>query len=400
MAGSAKAAVKVRAPLIGFMGFLGIADTSFIAPIISAYAISLGAQPLEASIIAALYSLVAIPSSFFSGLLVDRLGRRAALIIGLISDVAVMLLYAYSPNYIVLGAARLIHAAADSLIIPSIIATIGDLYSGRLGKPVGIFWTFIALGLIIGSGSASIIVNILGFRWVFLTLLLFMVLGVFTSIRMWPSTGRAAGVHRSITTLSKNLPTLLSAILPMLSTYMIIGAIVGSLAPALISYYGWGERSAAAQVGLYMVMSVSISIPFFYLSASMSEKRGPLTSLIIGSAAAASASLILSSGLGILQRTLSSILFGVALGFIYVGSTILVASLPSEGRGAGAGSHQAISLIGVALGAPLSGTLLQTHGLQAPFTATAIPALITLTYLTTRKTKKQPTPNQQTGAVV
>ncbi len=381
-----EAEYRARLPVIGFMGFLSIADTAFIAPIISAYSTLLGAPPFQASLIAALYSMVAIPSSIFSGFIVDRFGRRPCLIIGLIIDSIIIFSYSLSSSYIILGVVRSLHAVADSLIVPSIIATIGDIYHGRRGKPVGVFWTFTAIGIIIGSGTSSIIVNRMGFSWVFTTLASLMLAGFIISLKTWPPLG-GQKVSKPFIKLAKNIRTIISAVLPMFSIYMIIGAIVGSLSTALITHHGFEEHLAASQVGFYMALSVSISIPFFYLSARLSDEKGVWPTLIIGLILAATSSLTLSTGLGILQRIISAILFGAALGFVFVGSTVLITSLPRDVRGAGAGSHQSVSLIGVALGAPLSGALLQTYGPTAPFAAAAAPTLITLTYLV-RKTKK------------
>ncbi len=373
-------------PTIGFMGFLSIADTAFIAPVISAYSILLGASPFHASLIAALYSMVAIPSSILSGFVVDRLGRRPCLTAGLIIDAVIMLAYSFSINYIMLGAVRALHAVADSLIVPSIIATIGDVYHGRRGKPVGVFWTFTAIGIIIGSGTSSIIVSRMGFPWVFITLTTLMLIGFIISFKAWPNI-KGRRTPRQLTKLAKNIRTILSAVLPMFSIYIVIGTIVGSLSTALIMYYGFEERLAASQVGLYMALSVSVSIPFFYLSARLSDTRGARAALMIGLVSSIAASLTLTPGSGLPQRKISSILFGAALRFVFVGSPIPITGLPSDVRGAGAGSHQSVSLLGVALGAPLSGALLQAHGPSTPFTAAAIPALITLTYLA-GKTKK------------
>jgi hypothetical protein len=46
---------------IGAIGFVALIDTSMISPVIASYALSLGADELTASLIATLYSMIAIP---------------------------------------------------------------------------------------------------------------------------------------------------------------------------------------------------------------------------------------------------------------------------------------------------------------------------------------------------
>ncbi|MEO0217988.1 MAG: MFS transporter, partial [candidate division WOR-3 bacterium] len=75
---------RLESIIMIFVGFVGVLDTSFMIPIISIYAKSLGVSDFEAGFIAGFYSIVAIPSSIIAGILVDRFGRKRTLFIGLL----------------------------------------------------------------------------------------------------------------------------------------------------------------------------------------------------------------------------------------------------------------------------------------------------------------------------
>ena len=59
-------------------------DSTVVIPIISNYAISLGASIILASFIVGAYSIAHIPSNIISGRLVDKLGRKGLIAIGVI----------------------------------------------------------------------------------------------------------------------------------------------------------------------------------------------------------------------------------------------------------------------------------------------------------------------------
>jgi len=83
-------------PLATLMGFIGVADTAFMLPVISAYAKFLGADEALAGLIAGLYSIVAIPASLMMGVSVDILGRRRALLLAFLPFLICGTFYAIS----------------------------------------------------------------------------------------------------------------------------------------------------------------------------------------------------------------------------------------------------------------------------------------------------------------
>ncbi len=354
---------------LGAVGFVALIDTSMISPVIAAYARALNADAFWAGLIAGSYSIVAIPMIVLAGYLSDVIGRRRAMVMGLVGDLFAMALYAVSPEPSTLLAARILHAVFDSFIVPSALALIGDLFSKGVGRPLSFFWIFVALAIVIGSGTSAGLVAALGFRAVYLVIGVLVAASLIATLKGLPAPpasrtsmrgeARIGGAHARRVAVS---------MIGILSMYLLIGGIVGTLPTILIDRFGFDERGAAAQIGFFMAVSTAVSIPIFPVSARLAGRRTPIVPLIIGLLASMTTALALEFGAGLtITRILSAIVFGLSLGTIIFSSSYLVVTLPREVRGLGSGLNQSASLLGVALGAPLTSLYVATVGWTGVF---------------------------------
>jgi len=364
---------------IGSIGFVALIDTSMISPVIASYALSLGADDLTASVIAALYSMIAIPMSAVAGLVVDKIGRRGPLIAGLVADAAVMIGYLSSSSPVQLLLSRAAHAVADSFVVPSALAAIGDAFQQALGKTLAFFWTFVALAIVVGSGSATAIVSRFGFAGVFATVAVLIGAVAAYSLIAKPLTLQGGVVSEG----SGKAPctyvftvTVAAASLSMLALYLVIGGVVGTLPSVLVRVAGLEERSAAAQIGIFMALSTGLSIPSFFASARIADGRSPFSSLLIGLLAVSISSTLLQLGVEtFVLRLAAALAFSVALGFVFHGSSHAVLQLPRDVRGKASGILNAFGLLGVAVGAPLTAVIAASGILTGPFGTLALVAL-------------------------
>ncbi|MEM0481325.1 MAG: MFS transporter [Nitrososphaerota archaeon] len=365
---------------LGVVGFAALMDTSMISPVIAAHARAINADAFWAGLIAGSYSIVAIPMIVLAGYFSDIIGRRRAMTMGLVGDILAMTLYALSPAPSILLAARILHAVFDSFIVPSALALIGDLFSSSVGRPLSFFWIFVAIAIVLGSGSSAGLVSALGFRAVYVVIGVMVAASLIATLKGLPALpvardrvsgeARIRGAHARRVAIS---------MISILSMYLLIGGVVGTLPTILIDRFGLDERGAAAQIGLFMAVSTAVSIPIFPLSARLTGRGTPLAPLITGLLASMTTALALEFGAGLtLTRTLSSIVFGLALGTIIYSSSHLVVTLPKEVRGLGSGLNQSASLLGVALGAPLTSLYVATIGWTGVFILLgALPSLVT-----------------------
>ena len=364
---------------IGSIGFVALIDTSMISPVMASYALSLGADELTASVIAALYSMIAIPMSAVAGLVVDKIGRRGPLIAGLVADAVVMIGYLSSPSPFQLLLSRAAHAVADSFVVPSALAAIGDAFQQALGKTLAFFWTFVALAIVVGSGSATAIVSRFGFAGVFATVAVLIGAVAVYSLIAKPLTlqgGVVSGGSGKTNAISSFAVTVAAASLSMMVLYLVIGGVVGTLPSILVRVAGMEERFAAAQIGTFMALSTGLSIPSFFASARIADRYSPFSSLLIGLIAVSISSALLQLGVETsVLRLVAALVFSVALGFVFHGSSHAVLQLPKEVRGKASGILNAFGLLGVAVGAPLTAIVAASGILTGPFGTLALVAL-------------------------
>jgi MFS family permease len=364
---------------IGAIGFVALIDTSMISPVIASYALSLGADELTTSVIAALYSMIAIPMSAVAGLVVDKIGRKGPLVAGLVADAVVMIGYLSSPSPVQLLLFRAAHAVADSFVVPSALAAIGDAFQQALGKTLAFFWTFVALAIVIGSGSATAIVSRFGFSGVFGTVAVLIGVVAVYSLVAKPLTLHGKPVSEGsgkTNTISGFAVTVATASLSMLALYLVVGGVVGTLPSILVRVAGMEERFAAAQIGIFMALSTGLSIPSFFASARIADRYSPFSSLLIGLIAVSISSALLQLGVETsVLRLVAALVFSVALGFVFHGSSHAVLQLPREVRGKASGILNAFGLLGVAVGAPLTAIIAASGILTGPFGTLALVAL-------------------------
>ena len=91
--------------LILSLSFMVNFDSNAAIPIIATYAEKLGASIILVGFIVGIYSMVHIPANIIFGRLVDRLGRKLLISIGVMLDGVSMLLYAIAqdPLFLLFG---------------------------------------------------------------------------------------------------------------------------------------------------------------------------------------------------------------------------------------------------------------------------------------------------------
>lgn len=352
--------------LVGVLGAFGILDTAILNPTVAAFASSLGADDFLASFIAGLYSLVAIPASILMGLAIDSIGRKRALVAGL--GLTALWIYGYSlattPLHLLLF--RITHSVSGSLVFPATIAMVADAAKREMGRGIGVYWMVIGIALAVGSFVSASLVPSLGFRSLYLLVAAMSLVGMAVALALPETAAERLPPGRSVGVLRASFRWLSVSYVSIFSLYFAFGAIVGSLSLAFI-LTGLTPEAAARNVGLYIGLATLVSLPLFYVVGRLMRRLGATAVLLTGISFTALSQLLLALSLGPSLLYVSSALLGVAIAAVYVASTTL-AVLP-RARGASVGLHQTTNIAGVAVGAPVSGLLLQTFGLAAPFAA-------------------------------
>lgn len=151
-----------------FVYFLGF---HALLPIITPYAISLGASVGMAGLIAGSYSAVNLLGNVGAGYWTDRLGRKMPLVVGLVTVGVALLLYPLAVNPRTLLWVRIVHGLGAALVAPASLSYIGDsALPSRRGRAMAVYGAAIGLTTLIGPPLAGVMKDKLGYASVFIVL--------------------------------------------------------------------------------------------------------------------------------------------------------------------------------------------------------------------------------------
>ncbi|WP_431218876.1 MFS transporter [Leifsonia xyli] len=177
-----KRAVLIVAILASLIAFL---DGSIVNVALPAIERELGGSVQLQQWVVDAYLLTLGSLILLAGSFSDRYGRTRILRIGLIGFAVTSLIAAAAPSGELLVAARALQGAAAALLIPSSLAMLAATFKGPdLGKAIGSWTAWTGLAFLIGPVAGGVLVDTLGWRWVFGAILLPTVLALLLSMRV------------------------------------------------------------------------------------------------------------------------------------------------------------------------------------------------------------------------
>lgn len=125
----------------------------------------------------------------------DLLGRRRTLLVGTSVFGAASLLAGLAPSFPVLVAARLLQGAGEAVALPAAMATIVLLFpeGPRRSRALSVWAAVASCGLVLGFALSGIITAHLGWRWVFLVSVPFILVVIVTALLLVPADRPASG---------------------------------------------------------------------------------------------------------------------------------------------------------------------------------------------------------------
>src|SRR5699024_9717857 len=117
--------------LIYFIVVVAFLDTFVQLPIITPYALELGASHVLTGGIVAVYSFTNMIGNIVGGHWIDRFGRKRMLFSSMVAVSIILLFYLQVQTGEQLFMVRLLHGLAGGILIPAAFAYIGDLSSDK-----------------------------------------------------------------------------------------------------------------------------------------------------------------------------------------------------------------------------------------------------------------------------
>ncbi len=355
-------------PITSVVTFLGFVDTHLLIPIIALYAYGLGASVGITGLIIGLYSITNTPANILFGRLIDRVGYKVPLIIGLIGDALGMFFYSLCRLPIHLALVRTIHGISGGLIGPATMSITAD-YSNEAGKgrAMGFYGMSIAAATLVGYGLGGVIASRLGYKALFLFGAIMLAAGAMLSLLL-PQAKKKGNIAAK-TSLGEgfnNVGSLLRrrglivSYCSIFAQYFTFGGVV-TLLPLYIKSLGM----EAFHVGMLLVTFAIMFIILQFPSGSVSDKVGRLIPTATGLSLSA-VSLVILPSVGIFPLLMAVMaLYGAAYGILFPSISALIADHTSfEERGMATGIFHALLTAGVAIGAPIMGWVGETIGVE------------------------------------
>ncbi|MFC4375553.1 MFS transporter [Nocardia halotolerans] len=215
------------------------------------------------------------------GRLGDLLGRRSTLLVGTTLFGAASVLAGLAPSFPVLVAARLLQGAGEAVALPAAMATIVLLFpeGPRRSRALSVWAAVASCGLVLGFALSGIITAHLGWRWIFLISVPFILVVIVAALVLIPA-DRSASRER----VRLDLPgSLLLTACPLLFVYAVVEAAEPAADPwvSVVALVG----AALAAVGFVRVESMSpnplVPLTFF---ADRARLRANLTTMLLSGA--------------------------------------------------------------------------------------------------------------------
>ncbi|WP_367321759.1 MFS transporter [Streptomyces sp. HUAS ZL42] len=202
------------------------------------------------------YMLTLAGLILLGGSLGDHYGRRKIFVLGVVWFAAASLLCGLAPNAGVLIAARALQGIGGALLTPGSLALIqASFHPDDRGRAVGLWSGFGGIGAAVGPFLGGWLVDGPGWRWVFLLNVPLALICVPVALRHVPESSDSRTHGR----------------------FDVLGAALGALALALVTYALIEARSGSPVVVLTAVMGVAAGVAFVYV-----ERRSPDPMLPLG----------------------------------------------------------------------------------------------------------------------
>ncbi|WP_031106399.1 MFS transporter [Streptomyces sp. NRRL S-146] len=189
------------------------------------------------------------------GALGDRFGRRKVFVIGVVWFALASLLCGIAPNAGVLIAARALQGAGGALLTPGSLALIqASFHPDDRGRAVGLWSGFGGIGAAVGPFVGGWLVDGPGWRWVFLLNVPLALVCVPVALRHVPESGDQQAHGR----------------------FDVLGAVLGALALALVTYALIEAGGGGAVVVVSAVAGVAAAVAFVVVERRRPDPMMPL----------------------------------------------------------------------------------------------------------------------------
>lgn len=333
--------------LLCFSMFFFMASFNLILPELNGFITNLGGAEHKGLIIT-LFSISAGISRPFSGKLSDTIGRKRVIYFGILISSIVALLYPLSYSVAFFLILRFLHGFSAGFSPTGSTALLTDLIpADSRGKAMGIWGTFISLGIGGGQALGSLIFEYLGYNSLFMISAFFTVISLLLVLKVEETLlikQKFDGSQLRIQAKDIFEPSVIPAAIVMLLTAFSSG-IIFVITPDVSAFLGISNKGFF--FGIYVISTILIRL----FTSSLSDKIGRRQTLLIGCTILMISMILIATSNSVSTYTLSAVVFGLATGISSPTLFAWTADLSHEARrGIGVGTMFIALEIGIILG--------------------------------------------------
>lgn len=331
--------------------FFFMLSFNLILPEMNGFISGLGGSEVKGSIIF-LFSVAAGVSRPFAGRLADLIGRKRSVFIGLGIAIAASISYAWVGALSVFFVLRFAHGLSAGFAPTGATALLTDILPpGRKGAAMGLWGTFISLGIGVGQALGSYIFERSNFDTLFMTSAAF---GILALLLLSPIKEtlpeQQAFQWRQLLIKWEDVvePSVKPAALIMLLTAISSGLIF-VLTPDYSTYLGIANKGYF--FGIYVLSTIGIRLVF----SSLSDRIGRRETMIIGCSLLVLSMVLLGYADDVWSYSFAAVIFGLATGISSPTLFAWTADLSlAHRRGTGSGTLFIALEIGILIGSGLT----------------------------------------------
>ncbi len=346
-------------------------DTFIQLPIITPYALELGASELLAGSIVAIYSLTNMVGNIFGGHWIDRYGRKRLLFMGMGLVAIILLFYPLAQNAWHLFIVRFFHGLAGGILIPAAFAYVGDISKAKTrGKSMAFTGAGIGIAAIVGPAIGGAMAARAQVEYVFIFVSILFIISTFLVYKFieesYVSTEKGKFNWKEFMPLLKH-PLVLQASLAAFALMISNGTLAFAL-PLKVEEMGLDSQTTGMMLSTYGIVALII---FLTPINRIYDKLSSLSLVIVGIMIIGSVHIILNISTIFWLNMLLMVIYGIGFAFVFPSMNKIVAEASSKtDRGKAYGIFYAFFSVGAILGSFVSGATADTFGL--PFLSSAI----------------------------
>ena len=368
--------------------FFSFFDLFVQLPIMSTYALSVGATTFIAGIVVGLYSFMNTFGNVFSGIFTDKIGAFRMLVFGLTTSAISLLCYQFVDDTTTLLIVRCIHGFSSGFITPAAFTLLANMRrESEQGSGSAVTGSFVGIAAIVGPASSGILASKISVPNVLSLVALYgiiIIIGLVIFLRKEAFKKKVSTSERKKFQWNSGiLKAYVGAFFLMFSQ-----GVLAYLLPIYVESLGYSSRMSGTLLSVFGIVAVLI---FILPTNRIFDVLNSKYALLIG------VSLLGISQIAIGQASTTNwlygalALYGVGFAFFFPSiNKILIESTDKETRGKAYGYFYAFFSFGVVAGSSVLGALNLTGTPGFLFTGLVLLSFCVIIFISIIRAKEAP----------